>query len=220
MNYIKSQCYQIISLVLLFAILVASPQLLFAQSGFLGELTVESNSKDQKFIVVNGENVNGGRSIISPASIITPSKTSAELFLPKTGTVKIAEGSTLNLFFENANISGDFWTGKLTFDVLPNTKFNILTADGNVSNSSLNQPTVATIELVNGKVQVQTLSGEVSFNNIKVGKGETYIAQSRSTPIKITDKKRGSGTKKFVFITLAIAGAFAIGALVGNSKDK
>lgn len=142
----KIRHHKIISLVLLFAIFVAVPQTFFAQTRLLGELTTKSSSSEREsFIVVNGENVVGGRSILSPASIVTPSKTTAELFLPKTGTVKIAEGSTLNLFFENANITGDFWTGKLTFDVLPNTKFNILTADGNVSNSSLDRQTIATI---------------------------------------------------------------------------
>jgi hypothetical protein len=211
--------HKVISLVLLFAILVAVPQTFFAQTRLLGELTTKSTSGSENFIVVNGENVSGGRSILSPASIITPSKTTAELFLPKTGIVKIAEGSTLNLFFENANITGDFWTGKLTFDVLPNTKFNILTADGNVSNSSLDRQTVATIDILNGKVRVQTLAGEVSFNEVKVAEGQTYLAQSRIAPVKVAEKKSGSGKKKFFLITLAVAGAFAVGALVGRSGN-
>ncbi|MDQ3086978.1 MAG: hypothetical protein M3Q78_00095 [Acidobacteriota bacterium] len=211
--------HKVISLVLLFAILVAVPQTFFAQTRLLGELTTKSTSGSENFIVVNGENVSGGRSILSPASIVTPSKTTAELFLPKTGIVKIAEGSTLNLFFENANITGDFWTGKLTFDVLPNTKFNILTADGNVSNSSLDRQTVATIDILNGKVRVQTLAGEVSFNEVKVAEGQTYLAQSRIAPVKVAEKKSGSGKKKFFLITLAVAGAFAVGALVGRSGN-
>ncbi len=215
----KIQRHKVISLVLLFAILVAVPQTFFAQTRLLGELTTKSTSGSENFIVVNGENVSGGRSILSPASIITPSKTTAELFLPKTGIVKIAEGSTLNLFFENANITGDFWTGKLTFDVLPNTKFNILTADGNVSNSSLDRQTVATIDILNGKVRVQTLAGEVSFNEVKVAEGQTYLAQSRIAPVKVAEKKSGSGKKKFFLITLAVAGAFAVGALVGRSGN-
>jgi len=215
----KIQRHKVISLVLLFAILVAVPQTFFAQTRLLGELTTKSTSGSENFIVVNGENVSGGRSILSPASIITPSKTTAELFLPKTGIVKIAEGSTLNLFFENANITGDFWTGKLTFDVLPNTKFNILTADGNVSNSSLDRQTVATIDILNGKVRVQTLAGEVSFNEVKVAEGQTYLAQSRIAPVKVAEKKSGSGKKKFFLITLAVAGAFAVGALVRRSGN-
>lgn len=222
MNYMKFLSYKIITLILLFAIFVSSPQLIFAQTRLLGELTTKSSSSDgEKFIIVNGENVFGGRSILSPASIVTPSKTTAELFLPKTGVVKIGQGSTLNLFFENANITGDFWTGKLTFDVLPNTKFNILTADGNVSNSSLNQPTVATIDFVDGKVRVQTLTGEVSFNEVKVAEGQTFLAQPRNAPVKAsaTKKSRGSGAKKFFLVTLAVAGAFAVGALVGRSGN-
>lgn len=220
MEYMKILRNKITSLVLLFAIFVAVPQTFFAQTRLLGELTTKSTSSGgENFIVINGENVSGGRSILSPASIVTPSKTTAELFLPKTGIVKIAEGSTLNLFFENADIKGDFWTGKLTFDVLPNTKFNILTADGNVSNSSLDRQTVATIDILNGKVRVQTLAGEVSFNEVKVAEGQTYLAQSRNAPVRVADKKPGSGKKKFFLITLAVAGAFAVGALVGRSGN-
>jgi hypothetical protein len=192
----------------------------FAQTRLLGELTTKSTSASDNYIVVNGENVSGGRSILSPASIVTPSKTTAELFLPKTGVVQIGQGSTLNLFFENANITGDFWAGKLTFDVLPNTKFNILTADGNVSNASLDRQTIASIDIVGGKVRVQAITGEVSFNEVKVAEGQTYLAQPRNAPVKVADAKpRGSGKKKFFLITLAIAGAFAVGALVGRSGD-
>lgn len=216
MNYMKILLHKVISFVLLFAVCVAVPQTFFAQTRLLGELTTKSTSGSENFIVVNGENVVSGRSILSPASIVTPSKTTAELFLPKTGIVKIAEGSTLNLFFENANITGDFWTGKLTFDVLPNTKFNILTADGNVSNSSLDRQTIASIDIVGGKVRVQTLAGEVAFNEVKVAEGETYLAQSRIAPVKVADKKSDSGKKKLFLITLAVAGAFAVGAVVGR----
>ncbi len=220
MNFMKLLRYKIITLALLFAIYVTSPQFLLAQTQLLGELKTTSNSsKDEAFIVINGENVLGGRSIISPASIVTPSQTSAEILLPKTGVIQIGQGSTLNLFFENANISGDFWTGKLTFDVLPNTTFNILTVDGNVSNSGSNQKTTATIDIVEGKVRVQTLSGKVTFNNVTVAEGQTYMTQPRINPVKIADKKRGSGAKKFIFVTLAIAGAFAVGALVGGAVN-
>jgi len=220
-KYMKILRHKSISLVLIFAIFVAVPYSLAAQTRLLGELTTKSTSGSENFIVVNGENVSGGRSILSPASIVTPSKTTAELFLLKTGTVKIAEGSTLNLFFENANITGDFWAGKLTFDVLPNTKFNILTADGNVSNASLDRQTIASIDIVGGKVRVQALAGEVSFNEIKVAEGETYLAQTRIAPAKVADVKKsnGSSKKKFFLITLAVAGAFAVGALVGHSGN-
>ena len=211
---------KIITVVVLYAIFAGLPQMFFAQTRLLGELTTKSiSSGGESFIVVNGENVSTGRSLLSPVSIVTPSKTTAELFLPKTGTIKIGEGSTMNLFYENADIKGDFWTGKLTFDVLPNTKFNILTADGNVSNSSLDRQTIASIDILNGRVRVQTLAGEVSLNEVKIPEGQAYVAQSRNAPAKIAEKKNGSGKKKFFLITLAVAGAFAVGALVGRSGN-
>lgn len=210
---------KIIILGLFIALCIASPQMLFAQSKLLGEVTVESNSpKGQKYIVINGENILSGRSIMSPASIVTPLQTSAQISLAKTGIVKLAPNSTLNLFFENANISGDFWAGKLTLNVLPNTKLNILTPDGNITNSDLNQETVATIDFVDSKVRVQTLTGEVLFNSVKVTAGQTFpVQQPNPTNQNPGAQTGGGGSSKLILIALAVVGAVAIGALVGLS---
>ena len=212
---------KITTLGLFIALCVTSPQMLFAQNKLLGEVTVESNSpKGPKYIVINGENVLSGRSIMSPASIVTPLQTSAQISLAKTGIVKLAPSSTLNLFFENANISGDFWAGKLTLNVLPNTKLNILTPDGNITNSDLNQETVATIDFVDSKVRVQTLTGEVLFNNVKVTAGQTFPAQQPNpTNQNPGAQTAGGGSSKLILIALAVIGAVAVGALVGLSGD-
>ena len=219
MNYIKTRCYQIISLALFFAILVTSPQMILAQSRLMGEVTVESlSSKAQKYIVINGENVLSGRSITSPASIVTPTQVSAQISLAKTGIVKLAPMTTLNLFFEKSNISGDFWAGKMTLNVLPNTKLNILTPDGTITSSDLNQETVVNIDFVDNRVRVQTLSGEVMFNGVKVAAGQTLpVAQNTNANNNPPAQSGGSGSSKIVLITLAIVGAVAIGAIIGLS---
>ncbi len=210
---------KIITLSLFIAICITSPQLMLAQNKLMGEVTVESNSpKGQKYIVINGENVLSGRSIMSPASIVTPLQTSAQISLAKTGIVKLAPNSTLNLFFENANISGDFWSGKITLNVLPNTKLNILTPDGNITNSDLNQETVATIDFVDNKVRVQTLTGEVLFNSVKVTAGQTFPAQpDNSANTNAGAQTGGAGSSKLILVAIAVVGAVAVGALVGLS---
>lgn len=215
----KSLRRKIITLGLFAAICITSPQMLFAQSKLLGEVIVESNSpKGQKYILINGENVLSGRSIMSPASIVTPSETSAQISLAKTGIVKLAPMSTFNLFFENANISGDFWAGKLTVNVLPNTKLNILTPDGNITHSDLNQETVAIIDFVDSKVRVQTLTGEVLFNSVKVAAGQTFPTQQSNPANQNAGAQTGSaGSSKLILIALAVVGAVAVGALAGLS---
>ncbi len=211
--------FKIITIGLLITLFITSSQMILAQSRLMGEVTIESMSpKGQKFIVINGENILSGRSIMSPASIVTPMETSAQITLAKTGIVKIAPGSTLNLFFDKANISGDLWAGKLTINLLPNTKLNILTPDGTITNSDSSLETVATIDFVDNKVRIQTLSGEVLFNTVKVAAGETFPVQQNNTSGKNANAQTsGSGSKNLVLITLAIVGAVAVGAIVGLS---
>lgn len=208
---------KIITLVLFITLFITSPQTMLAQTPLMGEVTVESTStKGQKYIVINGENVLSGRSIASPASIVTPTQMFAQISLAKTGIVKIEPMTTLNLFFENGSISGDLWVGKLTLNVLPKTKLDILTPDGTITNSDLSQETVAIIDFVDSRVRVQTLSGEVMFNGVKVAAGQTFPAQQNNTANKNAGAQTGgSGSKNLVLITLAIVGAVAVGAIVG-----
>lgn len=210
---------KIITLVLFITLFITSPQTMLAQTPLMGEVTVESTStKGQKYIVINGENVLSGRSIASPASIVTPTQMFAQISLAKTGIVKLEPMTTLNLFFENGSISGDLWVGKLTLNVLPKTKLDILTPDGTITNSDLSQETVAIIDFVNSRVRVQTLSGAVMFNGVKVAAGQTFPAQSNNTANKNAGAQTGgSGSKNLVLITLAIVGAVAVGAILGLS---
>ena len=219
MNYMKILRHKIISLVLFTALFITSPQMMLAQTRLMGEVIVEStSSKGQKYIVINGENVVSGRSIMSPASIVTPSQMYAQITLAKTGIVKLEPMTTLNLFFDNANISGDFWSGKLTLDVLPKTKLDILTPDGTITTSDLSQETVATIDFVDSRVRVQTLSGEIMFNGVKVAAGQTFPAQQNNTANKNAGAQSGgSGSSKVILITLAIVGAVAVAAILGLS---
>ena len=95
----------------------------------------------EQFVTVNNEKISSGRSIMSPADITT-AQTSAKISLARTGLIRIAPNSKMNLYFENASISGDFLQGSVTVDALPFTKFNILTADGAITASNLNNENV------------------------------------------------------------------------------
>lgn len=211
---------KIIALGLFMALSAASPQMLTAQSKLLGEVSVESmSSKGQMYIVINGENVMTGRSIMSPASIVTPSQTSAQISLAETGIVKLSPGSTLNLFFEKSSISGDFWSGKLTLNVLPDTKLNILTPDGSITNSDLNLETVAAIDFVDNRVRIQTLTGEVLFNNVKISAGQIFPALPGNPVTQKPVAQTSAGSSKVIITVLAVIGAAAVGALIGLSGD-
>ncbi len=112
----KTFIYKIITLALFLAICGAFPEFMFAQEKLLGELTIESSTPGggEKFVTINGERVTGGRSIMSPAEIETPAQTTAKISLAKTGIIKIAPGSKMNLYFDNLSITGDLLNGSIT----------------------------------------------------------------------------------------------------------
>ncbi len=113
--------YKISSTIFLFLVLLVSPTNINAQEKLLGELTIENNVSaiGDQFITLNKERVISGRSMMSPADIETPAQTAAKISLPKTGIIRIAPDSKMNLYFENASISGDFLQGNITVDALP-----------------------------------------------------------------------------------------------------
>ncbi|CAN5691724.1 hypothetical protein BH18ACI1_BH18ACI1_08390 [soil metagenome] len=220
----KTFIYKIITLALFLAICGAFPEFMFAQEKLLGELTIESSTPGggEKFVTINGERVTGGRSIMSPAEIETPAQTTAKISLAKTGIIKIAPGSKMNLYFDNLSITGDLLNGSITIDALPFTKFNISTPDGAVTASNLNQENVFVINLVNNKTQVNTLTGEVLFKGNLLVAGQTFPSNINS-PNSDADKNINSaGSSNIILITLGVIGAIAgvsLLALSGGNND-
>ncbi|MBA3634623.1 MAG: FecR domain-containing protein [Acidobacteria bacterium] len=220
----KTFIYKIITLTLFLVLWGASPKFMLAQEKLLGELTIESITPGggEKFVTINGERVISGRSIMSPAEIETPAQTTAKISLAKTGIIKIAPDSKMNLYFDNLSITGDLLNGSITVDALPFTKFNILTPDGAVTASNLNQENVFVINVVNNKTQVNTLTGEVLFKGNLLAAGQTSPSNINS-PNSATDKNPDSaGSSNIILITLGVIGAIAVVsilALSGGNDD-
>ena len=200
------------------------PKFVYAQEKLLGELTIENNAAvaGDQFITLNGERVLSGRSVMSPADIETPAQTAAKISLPKTGIIKVSPASKMNLYFENASISGDFLKGNITVDALPYTKFNLLTPEGAITASNLTNENVFVVNLIGNKTQVNVLSGEVLFNGVLVIAGQTYPAQTAdANPVKNTNTG-GAGSNNLIYIVLGAAGAAALIAalsLSGGGSD-
>lgn len=212
--------YNVFAVICLFAVFLTFQKNVVAQEKLLGELTIENNVSaiGEQFIMVNNERVISGRSIMSPAELETPAQTAAKVTIAKTGFIRIAPNSKLNLYFENSSISGDFLQGNITVDALPFTKFNILTSDGAITASNLNNENVFVINLVNKKTQVKVLSGEVLFNGILLIAGQTFPADVGSSVASKNDNSTGSGSSSnIIYIILGAAAAAAVIAAVSLS---
>jgi ferric-dicitrate binding protein FerR (iron transport regulator) len=206
------------SLMLLLTLSVASSKIALAQNKIMGELTISGTNA---VVTVNGERVVSGRSINSPSEIATFADSTAKVSLPQLGEVILAPNSRINLSFDASSISGDFLSGKLTVDVLPNKRLNLQTADGAITVANLNEETVVNIDFENGRTRVSTLSGAVQFNGVTVAAGQIHSAGT-STTGRTAGTGAGGGSGSMALILLALAGAVGVGlafALQGGGDD-
>lgn len=221
----KNLKHIIFSVLLSIALFISvCPKFVYAQEKPMGELTIESNAAagGDQFITLNGERVVSGRSVMSPADIETPAQTAAKILLPKTGIIKVSPSSKMNLYFENASISGDFLKGNITVDALPYTKFNILTPEGAITASNLNNENVFVVNLIDNKIQVNVLAGEVLFNGVLVIAGQTYPAQTTDANTAKNNNSGSANSNNLIYIVLGAAGAAALIAalsLSGGGSD-
>ncbi|CAN5168977.1 hypothetical protein BH20ACI1_BH20ACI1_19550 [soil metagenome] len=215
----KYSIYKVIAILFLFVVLLGSPKSIIAQDKLLGELTIENNVSaiGEQFVTVNNERVISGRSIMSPAELETPTQTAAKVTIAKTGFIRIAPSSKMNLYFENASISGDLLRGNLTVDALPYTKFNIITPDGAVTASNINNENVFVINLADSKTQVKVLSGEVLFKGTLLVAGQTFPTEIGNSDAKKDDNSGSAGSSNIIYIVLGAAAAAAVIAAVSLS---
>ncbi len=223
LNIMKIITYKLFAALFLLVFLIAFPKNNAAQEKVLGELTIENNVSaiGEQFVTVNNERVISGRSIMSPSEIETPAQTAAKVTIAKTGFIRLASGSKMNLYFENASISGDFLQGNITVDALPFTKFNILTSDGAITALNINNENVFVVNLVNNKTQVKVLSGEVLFNGTLLVAGQTFPTDLGNSNAKKNDNPGGAGSNNLIYIILGAAAAVVIAAvsLSGGSDN-
>ncbi|HEX8367137.1 MAG TPA: hypothetical protein VF604_01100 [Pyrinomonadaceae bacterium] len=219
----KTGIRKFISLGLFMAILLTSPQFLLAQTARLvGELTITS-AGEGGFVTVNGERVVSGRSITSPSEITTSPQARARIALAQTGTILIEPNSKLNLSFADAGISGEFSSGEVTIETVPNTTVNILTADGTLTIPNRNQINIIKLSKDGGRTRINTLNGQAMFNNVLVSAGEFYPQPDATTPDKTggAGTNRSGGGKSLLIIALlgAAAGAAVLALAASSSND-
>ncbi len=195
-----------------------------AQDKMVGEITIENNTSaiGEQFVTVNNERILSGRSVFSPAEIETASQTAAKISIAKTGFIRFAPGTRVNLYFETASISTDLILGNITIDALPFTKFSVTTPDGAIAASNLTNENVFVVNTVDNKTQVKVLSGEVLFKGALVVAGQTFPADNAKTIVQKDDTKN-SGGGSLILIVLGAAAAAAVVAVValsgGNDKS-
>lgn len=212
--------------VLLIAILTAaSPLYLLAQNKLMGEVVITKTSA-KGFVTINGERVVSGRSIMATSEIATSPQASAKVLFPPTGSVLIEPNTNLNLSFTNAGISGDLISGKITVQTAPNTTLNFLTPDGVITLPVVNQSNILKITVENKRTFLQTLTGQVSINNVLVSEGEYYPAatsDNTNSGKPVNNNSKSSGISPLLI--LGVLGALGAAALValsasgGNNSD-
>ena len=213
----KKYVYQIVVFCLVFTILTASPLSLLAQERIAAELTFTKSSVAD-FVSVNGEQIVSGRSIMSPSEIATSSQANAKIVIPQTGTVLLSPNSRMNLSFVSGGISGSLLSGEATVQSSANTSLNLQTPDGVVIFPTQNSANIVKISIVNGATKIQTLVGQVKFNDVVVPAGEFYPVNV-GAPAVPAQTSSASYNPLLIFGIIGAAAAVAIVALAASSGD-
>jgi hypothetical protein len=217
----KTVIHKSITAGLIIGILASLPMYLFAQQRLLGDLSVTKNSPEG-YVTVNGVQVISGRSISSPSIISTSPQASSKVSIVKTGTVILSPDSKINLSFKDSSISIDLISGEINIETVPNTSLNIFIPDGNVTLPIENQVNNIKVKIVNGRTQIETLTGKANFNNVLIAAGETYPLPSDTAPNKpVKDIDSSKGFNPLLIIgVLGAVGGIALIALSGSSNDR
>lgn len=211
----KNIVRKIVVLSLFTAIFMASTPLLQAQNKLVGELTITGNKSGS--VTVNGEPSLTGRSIFSPSEIATISLTNARISIPKTGVINLSPDSKIKLSFTESNISIDLLGGEFTIDTVQNTAVNILTSDGSITVSDKSRINVFKVKNVAGNTTVNTVTGEVMFNNIAIAAGDSFPKQSGNTTADSRPNIESKNNSLLLIGLLGAGAAVAVLVLVGMS---
>jgi hypothetical protein len=218
MKFIKKRIHKFISAGLFAAILITSPTFLLAQNkALIGELTVIKNNTsgtNDEFVTIDGERSLNGRSVMSPADIVTPSQASAKISIPQTGIVTISPNTKVNLSFVNSSIAGDLSTGEILVETFPNTTVNIFTRDGAITIPNRSEKNVFKISVINGAARVTTLTGQVLYEKVLVSAGESF---PRSDDDRTAASNSSNGINPVLIV--GILGAVAAVALIALSAS-
>lgn len=169
--------YKLLIFGLLNTLLLGSPTIIFCQSPKIGILSfIRESYWSAHHVKINNKQLIDGQIIVSPSSIEVPVRTELLVDLGNTTLVRMGPGTKMNLAFDETKITGFLSKGSLTIKVPPNNGLSIQTIDGVISTPNQNQENVITINFVNGKTQVKTMSGLASLNGVLVTSGKSFIA--------------------------------------------
>lgn len=204
------------------SLIILSVQTISAQEKLMGEITVTNSNNTNGFVTVNGERIVSGRTIMSPADIVTSAQASAKISLPNRINILISPNTKIKLFFVKEGISGDMTAGEVVFATEPGTKLNILTADGTTTLADSNQSNVVKLSVINGSTRVNTLVGAAVFNTQTVSAGEYFPLQNDSadkTPAVAQKDKESSGGLILIAVIGAAAAAAVLGLVASGGSD-
>ena len=182
------------------AVAVFATSSLFAAAApgknLMGELTVTGTTD----VSVNGESANTGRTVFSSNIIKTSTASGAIVNLGKVGRVELAPNSTLNLAFNDKEISGTLLNGRVNVSGAQGVATSINTNTGAVT-ANLDQAKNFSVSFENGQTKVNSTAGDVTLSE----NGKTTKAPSQTDD----DAAGGFFNTEAAIITTIIVGAAA-----------
>lgn len=202
----------------LFAFLIVFSHVSLGQTKMTGVLTLAetSPSVNDAYVTVNGERAESGRTIVSPAEIVTPSNINAKVTVTNLGSVTISPNSTLNLRFDSSSISGVLVTGEFIVYSNPNIAVDLATPDGKISIPASSKLNSFEVKIVNGKSTVYSILGSTDFNGNKIAAGDYFPRPPKENEVQ--KKSSGGGSNGMLIgILLAAVGGGVLLAVVSSS---
>lgn len=172
---------------------------------------------------VNGHDALSGGTLFSDSTVDTGQASMAVIRLDKTGSLELAEETTLTLSFNASSITGTLSAGRARVSVPAGTVTSITASDVSLLTDS-NQPALFSVKNEKEGVTVMVEAGELKLTRA----GETKVIRAGDLFSTVSDSQQQSpqqqnlsGAKK-LGLALGIGGAVALIALLisGQSNDK
>jgi hypothetical protein len=203
----------------LFVFVVSFSHVSLAQTKITGVLTVAESSPTVTgaFVTVNGERAESGRTILSPSEIVTPVNMNAKIAVANVGSVTISPNSTINLNFDNSNLSGILVNGEFIIYSNPNVSVDFSAPDGKISIPASSKLNSFEVKIVNGKSTVYAILGAAQFNATTISAGEYYP----SKPLDVVQKKSSGGSNGMLIALLlgAVGGGILLAVASGSGNN-
>jgi hypothetical protein len=138
----------------------------------------------------------------------------AKIAVSNVGSVTISPGSTLNLNFDNSNMSGILVNGEFIIYSNPNVSVDFSTPDGKISIPASSNLNSFEVKIVNGKTTVYAILGSTQFNGTTVSAGEYYPSKPKDD---VQKKSSGGGNGILIALLLGAVGGGVLLAVASSS---